>query len=78
MEMQLLINIAAGAFISSFVWFGKELWAAVKMLRDDLHRIEVALPDQYVKRADLDKRLDHVEEMIQRIYDKLENKADKL
>jgi hypothetical protein len=58
-------------------WFGRQLWDAVKELRGDLHRIETELPRSYVMKVDLDQRMQHIEQMFQRIYDKLENKADK-
>jgi hypothetical protein len=49
----------------------------VQALKEDLHRIEVDLPVNYVRKDDLDKRMDHIETMFQRIYDKLDGKADK-
>lgn len=54
-----------------------ELWRAGKELRIDLHQIESDLPKEYVLKVDLDKRMSHIEMMFQRIYDKLDNKADK-
>ena len=77
MEMQTLINFTAGAVLSGLLWFAKELWNACKELRADLHSLEVNLPENYVKKIDLDSRMMHIENMFQRIYDKLENKADK-
>jgi hypothetical protein len=37
----------------------------------------VDLPKSYVSKSDLDKRMEHIESMFQRIYDKLDHKADK-
>ena len=58
-------------------WFARQLWDAVQKLKQDLHEIEVDLPKTYVRKEDLDKRMDHIESMFQRIYDKLDGKADK-
>ena len=58
-------------------WFAREVWGAVSELRRDLHQIEVNLPKEYVQKIDLDKRMTHIEDMFQRIYDKLDAKADK-
>lgn len=58
-------------------WFLNEVWRAVRELRSDLHQIEAELPKEYVLKVDLDKRMEHIETMFQRIYDKLDNKADK-
>ena len=77
MEMQNFINLLGGAALSVLGWFARQLWDAVKELRGDLHVLEVNLPENYAKRSDLDKRMAHIEDMFQRIYDKLDNKADK-
>ena len=77
MEMQHFINLLGGAALSVLGWFARQLWDAVKELRADLHTLEVNLPENYVKRSDLDKRMERIEDMFQRIYDKLDSKADK-
>ena len=77
MEMQNFINLLGGAALSVLGWFARQLWDAVKELRSDLHVLEVNLPENYAKRDDLNKRMDHIESMFQRIYDKLDAKADK-
>lgn len=77
MDIQSLINIAAGIVLSVMGWFARELWGAVEKLRADLHRLEVDMPKSYVSKDDMDKRMAHIEEMFQRIYDKLDAKADK-
>jgi hypothetical protein len=77
MDTQSLINLAGGAALTSLGWFAREVWGAVGELRRDLHQIEVELPTNYVQRIDLDKRMQHIEDMFQRIYDKLDGKADK-
>ena len=77
MHSQDLINTAAGVILAALGWFGRQLWDAVKELRSDLHRLESDLPKTYVLKVDLDKRMEHIESMFQRIYDKLDGKADK-
>ena len=77
MHSQDLFNTALGVGLAAMGWFARQLWEAVKELRGDLHRIEADLPKTYVMRSELDKRMDHIEHMFQRIYDKLEGKADK-
>lgn len=77
MEMQAIINFGLLIAVGVGGWFAREVWGAVKELRDDLHDIETNLPKEYVLRVDLDKRMDHIEAMFQRIYDKLDGKADK-
>ena len=77
MDTQTLINVVGSAAIASGGWFAREIWGAVKEMRNDIHAIEVDLPKSYVMRIDLDKRMEHIENMFQRIYDKLDEKADK-
>jgi hypothetical protein len=77
MDTQSIFNLVGGAAIAAGGWFARELWGAVKELRNDLHRLEVELPRGYVLKDDLDKRMAHIEDMFQRIYDKLDGKADK-
>lgn len=77
MDQQSLFNFAAGAAIGVGGWFARQLWDSVQALKEDVHAIEVDLPKSYVMKEDLDKRMAHIEDMFQRIYDKLEGKADK-
>ena len=77
MDTQSIMNLVSVAAIGSGGWFAREIWGAVKELRKDLHEIEVDLPKSYVSKFDMDKRMDHIETMFQRIYDKLDEKADK-
>jgi len=77
MDTQGVINTLFGIVLLGTGWFLNEVWRAVKELRQDLHEIEADLPKEYVLKVDLDKRMEHIETMFQRIYDKLDGKADK-
>ena len=77
MDTQSLINLAGGAALTSLGWFAREIWGAVSELRRDITSIKVEMPKEYVLKIDLDKRMTHIEDMFQRIYDKLDGKADK-
>ena len=74
---QSIINLALGAALAVAGWFARILWEAVQSLKTDIHQIEVDLPIHYVRKDDMDKRMDHIEDMFKRIYDKLDGKADK-
>jgi hypothetical protein len=74
---QSTINLALSAALAIAGWFARQLWEAVKALKDDLHRIEADMPKSYVLKDDMDKRMDHIEDMFKRIYDKLDAKQDK-
>jgi hypothetical protein len=77
MDTQSVMNFISVSAIAVGGWFAREIWGAVKELRRDLHAIETDLPKTYVSKFDMDKRMDHIETMFQRIYDKLDGKADK-
>lgn len=77
MDHQSLINIGGGLILAGIGWWARVIWDSVQKLKDDLHEIEVDLPKSYVSKSDLDKRMQHIEDMFQRIYDKLDGKADK-
>lgn len=74
---QSTINMVFGAILAVTGWFARILWEAVQTLKSDLHKVEVDLPKSYVSKFDMDKRMDHIEDMFKRIYDKLDGKADK-
>lgn len=77
MDTQTLLNWLAGAALTAGGWFGRQLWDASQELRRDLHRIETDLPKEYVLKVDLDKRMQHIEDLFQRIFDKIDTKADR-
>ncbi len=74
---QSLLNYIFGGVIALLGWFGRTLWDAVQKLKDDLKDIEVDLPSTYVKKTELDNRLQKIETMLDKIFDKLESKVDK-
>ena len=77
MDHQTIVNIGGGLILAGIGWWARVIWDSVQRLKEDLHEIEVDLPKSYVSKSDLDKRMEHIESMFQRIYDKLDHKADK-
>jgi len=77
MDTQPLINAALGVILAGVGWFARQIWEAVKELREDLHRIEVDLPSTYVKRVDYAQDLIEIKALLQKIFDRLEQKVDK-
>ena len=77
MDDQGIINIIIGVVLSVLGWFARQLWDAVQDLKKDVKQIEVDLPTHYVRKEDLDVRLDRLEAVLNRIFEKLDNKADK-
>lgn len=72
-----LLNYVLGSGLALLGWLGRTLWDAVNKLKDDITRIEVDLPSTYVKKTELDSRLQKIETMLDKIFDRLESKVDK-
>ena len=77
MENQNLINMFLGIGMTVVGWFARELWAAVKELKTDLAKLREDLPKDYVLRDDYREDIRGIKDMLAKIFDKLENKADK-
>jgi hypothetical protein len=58
---QNIINIVGGAILAGMGWFCREIWDSVKALREDVHRIEINLPESYIKRSEIESRLDKID-----------------
>ena len=77
MNNQEVINgLLAGGF-TVLGWFARELWAAVKELKSDLAKLREDLPREYVARDDYREDIRDIKAMLAKIFEKLENKADK-
>lgn len=77
MDLQTIINVLAGLVLGLVAWAAKELWAAVKELRSDLQRLEVNLPTSYVRKDEFVEGVREIKEMLGKIFDRLDSKADK-
>lgn len=77
MDWQHFINLGMGALLSVLGWFARQLWDAVKTLQSDLNRLELSISDNYVKKDDFKDGVKELKEMLAKIFDKLDNKADR-
>ena len=77
MSTQDLINLGLIAAASVLGWFARELWAAVKDLKADLARLREELPRSYVARDDYKDDIREIKEMLTKLFDRLDHKADK-
>jgi DNA integrity scanning protein DisA with diadenylate cyclase activity len=73
MEFQGVVNLLGAAVFSLLGWAAREMWSAIKELRKDIHKLEIALPRDYVRKDELSE----IKELIQKIFDKLDGKVDK-
>ncbi|CAB4121155.1 hypothetical protein UFOVP6_30 [uncultured Caudovirales phage] len=80
MEYNTIVNIVLffmGVALAALGWFSRQIWDAVKVLREDLHKIEVDLPKHYTAKDEFSAAMEKIDKGLQRIYDKLDGKADK-
>jgi hypothetical protein len=77
MENQQFINLFLGIGLTVMGWFARELWAAVKDLKTDLAKLRENLPKDYIAKDDYKEDIREIKSMLAKIFEKLENKADK-
>jgi len=77
MEWQSIINIGAGSLLAMFGWFARELWDMVQAIKQDVQALEVKLAKEYTTHADMNNRFNKIEIILNKIFDKLDNKMDK-
>ena len=58
-------------------WFARELWTAVKELKADLAKLREDMPRTYVLREDYRQDIRELKDMMNKMFDKLDNKSDK-
>lgn len=77
MDSQFIINVLGGLLIGLFGWVSRQLWDAVQKMKEDIKRIEVALPTSYVQKNEFVEAMKEIKGMLEKIFDKLDAKADK-
>jgi hypothetical protein len=77
MDTQTIINTGIGIIIAGGGWFARVLWDAVQKLQSDIHQLECQLPVQYVRKDEFQDGMREIKDMLGKIFDKLENKADR-
>lgn len=72
-----ILNLILGGFIKAMWDSYKELKKTDAALAEKVNQIEVLVAGQYVKRDDFDKVANQIFYKLDKISDKLDNKADK-
>lgn len=78
MNAEQLALIALGTFSGVLGWLGREMWGAVKSLRQDIETLRVHLAETYIRRDGLRDALQPLQEQLSRIESALTHKADKI
>jgi hypothetical protein len=77
MQFQDIFNLIGGAILAAIGWWCRELWDSVKRLKDEVQSVEVDLAKNYATKSDINSRLDKIDQVLERIFDRLDGKADK-
>ena len=77
MEMQQIIDLGLGASMAVIGWFAREMWGAVKELKSDLSKLREDLPKSYVAKDDYREDIRELKEIMNKVFDRLDHKADK-
>ena len=72
MDNQTLYNLLGSAILATLGWIARELWGAVKSLRQDLHQLEVDLPSKYIPRVEYHDDLKEIKDLCSKIFDKID------
>ena len=74
---QTVFNFILGGVSTVLGWFLREMWAAVKELKADLAKLREELPREYVAKDDYRADVKELKDMLQKLFDRLDGKADK-
>jgi RNAse (barnase) inhibitor barstar len=77
MDWQQLINLGLGSVLAIIGWFARQLWDAVQDLKGDVNSLELHVVENYVKKEDITARFDRIEQLLDKVYEKLDKKADR-
>lgn len=76
-DFQTIVNGGGAAALGAMGWFARQLWDAVKELKTDLEKLRVEIAKDYVPKNEYYPFAAEIRNLFQRIYDKLDEKADK-
>jgi len=77
MDAQTAINLVGGSILAIVGWVARQLYQSIRDLQQDIKGIEVSLPTNYVQKTEFNSNLKEIKEMLNKIFDKLDDKADK-
>ena len=77
MDWQSAFNIAAAMLGAIGGWLMKSLWSAVDRLRRDLSDIERSMHTDYLRKDDFNHVVTRIETKLDRIVERLDEKADR-
>ncbi len=77
MNIQDAFNALASVGLVCFGWFAREMWTAMKSMKEDIARLREELPKTYIPKTDLERIFERIDRKLDNISDKLDRKVDK-
>jgi hypothetical protein len=77
MDLQTIINIAAGSALGVGGWFARRMWDAMDGLREDVAKLREELPKTYITKNDFKDGVYELKQLLIAIDAKLDRKQDK-
>jgi 23S rRNA C2498 (ribose-2'-O)-methylase RlmM len=84
MTFQEIINFGLFPVFGGIAWLVRTMFESLNTIKQDIDAFKLQVSENYVKksevdnlRAEMDKRFDRLEQMIARLYDKIDSKVDK-
>jgi hypothetical protein len=77
MDNQQLFNMVIAGSGALGGWMLKVIWDAIRDLKRDVRDISQTMHNDFVRREDFSDAVKRIEYMCERIFDKLDGKADK-
>ncbi len=77
MEFQIIVNVVVAVAFSIFGWFARMMWRSVQDLQKEISEFRVHVAEKYAPKDEVRDALLRVEKMVGRIFDRLDEKADK-
>ncbi len=74
---QEFINIMGAIIILMMGWWLRVIWESINKVSKNLKDLERKLPDTYLRRDDYRDDITDIKEMLSKIFDRLDQKADK-
>ena len=72
-----IFNGVVGYWVKQVSKSQDNLTADHKVIAKDLRDLEIKVSDEYIKKSDINSRLDRIDMILDKIMDKLDTKADK-
>jgi len=76
-DFQFIANLAAIVVFGVIGYFYRQLVSDIQKLSSTINDMKVDMPTSYVRKDELSVHLNRIENMLNKIFDKLDNKVDK-